>query len=29
LLKLSSSTGVFEFGNTRCDAVVKFVMERI
>ncbi len=29
LLKLSSSTAVFEFGNRRCDAVVDFVMKTI
>jgi RNA polymerase sigma factor (sigma-70 family) len=29
LFQLSSTSDVFEFGNTRCDAVVKFVMNAI
>jgi RNA polymerase sigma factor (sigma-70 family) len=29
LYSLSASEGVFEFGNSRCDAVVTFVMKRI
>jgi RNA polymerase sigma factor (sigma-70 family) len=29
LLKLSSDTRIFEFGNHRCDAVVEYVMRRI
>jgi RNA polymerase sigma factor (sigma-70 family) len=29
LFQLSATSDVFEFGNTRCDAVVKFVMNAI
>jgi hypothetical protein len=29
LYKLSSGNEVFEFGNSRCDAVVEFVMKAI